>query len=66
MMAAAALTITLLAAPITEWIGRAPEIGASLKDKLAVLDRPLAALHELQTSLFGDNTGVNVNMPASV
>jgi predicted PurR-regulated permease PerM len=51
MMAAAALAMTLLAAPITEWIGRAPEIGASIKERLYVLDQPLAALHELEQVL---------------
>jgi len=51
MMAAAALAMTLLAAPITEWIGRAPEIGASIKQRLYVLDQPLAALHELEHAL---------------
>ena len=51
MMAAAALAMTLLAAPITEWIGRAPEIGASIKERLYVLDQPLAALHELEHAL---------------
>jgi predicted PurR-regulated permease PerM len=54
-----------LAKPVSEWIGRAPEIGASVKDKLAVLDQPLAALRELQTSLFGESGGLNVNVPAS-
>jgi predicted PurR-regulated permease PerM len=51
MMAAATLAITLLAAPITEWIGRAPEIGAGIKERLYVLDRPLAALHDLEQAL---------------
>jgi predicted PurR-regulated permease PerM len=51
MGAAAALAVTMLAAPITEWIGKAPEIGASLKQRLYVFDRPLAALHELETAL---------------
>jgi predicted PurR-regulated permease PerM len=56
----------MLAGPLSEWIGRAPEIGATIKDRLAVLDRPIAALHELQTTLFGtDNGAVNVNTPAS-
>ena len=50
---ALALAATALAGPVSEWIGRAPEIGASVKQKLAVLDRPLAALHELENSLFG-------------
>src|SRR5205823_8069072 len=28
-----------LAKPVSDWIARAPEIGASIKDKLAVLDQ---------------------------
>ena len=51
IMAGAALAVILLAAPITEWIGRAPEIGASIKQRLYVLDRPLAALHGLEFRL---------------
>ncbi len=62
---ALSLAAMALAHPVSEWIGRAPEIGASIKDKLAVLDEPLAALHQLETSLFGDNGGLNVNMPTS-
>ena len=62
---ALSLAAMALAHPVSEWIGRAPEIGSSIKDKLAVLDEPLAALHQLETSLFGDSGGLNVNMPAS-
>jgi predicted PurR-regulated permease PerM len=51
IMAAAALAVTLLAAPITEWMGKAPEIGASIKQRLYVFDRPLAAFHELESAL---------------
>ena len=51
---ALALAATAAAGPISAWIGRAPEIGASIKDKLSVLEQPLAALHELETTLFGD------------
>jgi predicted PurR-regulated permease PerM len=50
---ALALAATALAGPVSEWIGRAPQIGATIKQKLSVLDPPLAALHELQTSIFG-------------
>ena len=65
-LGALGLAATMLAGPVSEWIGRAPEIGATIKDRLAVLDRPTAALHELQTTLFGtDNGAVNVNTPAS-
>jgi predicted PurR-regulated permease PerM len=62
---ALSLLAMALAHPVSEWIGRGPEIGTSIKDKFAVLNQPLAALHELQTSLFGDNSGVSVNTPAS-
>src|SRR5262245_17848208 len=44
--------VTLLAQPVSEWIAKAPEIGATIKQKLYVLDRPLAALRELQEVLL--------------
>jgi predicted PurR-regulated permease PerM len=62
---ALSLAAMALAKPVSEWVGRAPEIGASIRDKLAVLEQPIAALHQLETSLFGDKAGLNVNMPAS-
>jgi predicted PurR-regulated permease PerM len=52
LIAAAGGAITLLANPIAEWIAKAPEIGATIKQKLYVLDRPLAALRELQEVLL--------------
>jgi predicted PurR-regulated permease PerM len=52
MMAVAGLAVTVLAGPVGEWIGRAPEIAATVKQKLYVLDRPLAALRELQNTLM--------------
>jgi len=52
-----------LARPVSEWIARAPEIGTSIRDKLAVLDAPLAALRQLETSLFGDSGALKVNAP---
>src|SRR5262245_22246295 len=48
---------TWLAAPITEWIAKAPEIGATIKQKLYVFDRPLAALRELQETLLPSSGG---------
>ena len=50
---ALAVAATAVAGPVSEWIGRAPQIGATIKQKLSVLDPPLAALRELQTSIFG-------------
>jgi len=47
------LAITLLASPVSEWLARGPEIGALIKQKFAILERPLAALKEMQDSLTG-------------
>ncbi|MBV8286234.1 MAG: hypothetical protein JOZ35_04855, partial [Hyphomicrobiales bacterium] len=52
LLAAAGGAVTLLASPLAEWIARAPEIGATIKQKLYVLDRPLAAVRELQEVLL--------------
>jgi predicted PurR-regulated permease PerM len=52
VMTVVGLVATLIAAPLAEWIARAPEIGANIKQKLYVLDRPLSALRELQETLL--------------
>jgi len=44
--------IILLGAPAVDWIGKAPEIGRSVQEKLHVLDRPLAALQEIRDALL--------------
>ena len=59
------LLATVIAGPVSQWIGRAPEIGASIKQKLAVLDAPLAALQELQNSLSDGGGALRVSEPAS-
>jgi predicted PurR-regulated permease PerM len=46
--AGAALMVGLISAPLMEWSTRLPELGAQLKDKMHVFDRPLALWHELQ------------------
>jgi predicted PurR-regulated permease PerM len=46
------LLIILLASPIVDWLGKAPEIGANIKDKLHVLDRPMAVLDNLRQALM--------------
>ncbi|MGH6771811.1 MAG: AI-2E family transporter [Xanthobacteraceae bacterium] len=51
LIALAGIAVTLLAAPVTEWIGRAPDIAAQIKQKLYVLDWPLTALRELHNTL---------------
>jgi predicted PurR-regulated permease PerM len=52
LVAAAAAALTFLAAPVIALIDRAPDIAASIKQKLYVLDLPLAALRDLQNTLM--------------
>jgi len=51
LTAIAAVGVTLLSGPISEWIERAPDIVANIKQKLYVLDQPLSAWHTLQQAL---------------
>jgi len=44
--------IVLLASPVVAWIGKAPDIGRNIQDKLHVLDRPIAILQELRDALL--------------
>jgi predicted PurR-regulated permease PerM len=53
VLALAAALVSLFAAPMAEWINRAPEIGTAVKEKLRVFDVPLAALRELKTAVSG-------------
>jgi predicted PurR-regulated permease PerM len=66
-LGALALAAMALAGPVSEWIGRAPQIGATIKQKLSVLDQPLAALHQLEGSIFGGGgTAASAAGPANV
>ncbi|MDA9438245.1 permease [Bradyrhizobium sp. CCBAU 51745] len=51
--AVVAFVVALIAAPAMEWSSRLPELGAQLKDKLHVFDRPLALWSELQAMVGG-------------
>ncbi len=46
--------IALLSAPVVDWIAKAPELAASMKEKLHVLDRPLSTLTSLREAILGD------------
>ena len=46
------LVLTFFAAPLTEWIARAPEIGKVVQEKLRVLDYPLSVLHEIRSAVM--------------
>jgi predicted PurR-regulated permease PerM len=44
--------ILLLSAPIVDWAGKGPQLGQIIKEKLSVLDRPIAAMQEVRTAIF--------------
>ena len=61
--------IMLLGAPIVDWLGKAPEIGANIKEKLHVLDRPLAAIDSLRQALMPkgkEDQGVGIDILSMV
>jgi predicted PurR-regulated permease PerM len=54
--------IMAISAPVVGWIGKAPDIGRSIQDKLAVLEEPLAALRSLRNAVLPAQTGQGVNV----
>jgi predicted PurR-regulated permease PerM len=60
--------IVVAAGPLANWVAHTPDVAATLKDKLAVFDRPLAALQHLQTTLLGplgqENAGIKFDISA--
>jgi predicted PurR-regulated permease PerM len=58
--------IVLLSAPVVEWIGKAPQIGELLRQKLQVFDRPLAALENLRKALSPQGDVLKVDMGPSL
>lgn len=47
-----AFMIALISAPLMEWSAQLPELGATLKEKFNIFDRPLAMWRQLQ-AMFG-------------
>jgi predicted PurR-regulated permease PerM len=60
LLAVAGTAVTLLAEPVSEWIARAPQIGATVKEKLYVLEPPLAALRQLRDVVLPSDGSVAV------
>lgn len=58
-----AFVFALIAAPVMEWSSRLPELGAQLKEKMHVFDRPLALWQELQTMVGGSEELPSVPLP---
>ena len=61
--ATVAFMIGLISSPLMEWSSRLPELGAMLREKLHVFDRPLALWQELQGMLGGSDTLASFQMP---
>jgi predicted PurR-regulated permease PerM len=53
--------IVLLSAPVVEWVGKAPEVGSMLRQKLYFLDRPLAALEDMRKALSPQGNALKVD-----
>jgi predicted PurR-regulated permease PerM len=51
LVAAMNALVVVLAAPVSDWVAKAPEIGARLKDKLWLLQYPLELLRNLRDML---------------
>jgi predicted PurR-regulated permease PerM len=60
--------IVLLAAPVVDWIGKAPDIGRTIQEKLRVLDRPLSVLQELRDAFLPSDKkgGLGVDIMAFI
>jgi predicted PurR-regulated permease PerM len=61
--AAMAFMVGLISSPLMDWSAHLPELGARLKDKLHVFDRPLALWQELQSMLGGSDALTGFQMP---
>jgi len=67
IVAAVGATVTfmigLISAPLMEWSSRLPELGAILREKLHVFDRPLALWQELQGLVGGSDALGSFQLP---
>ena len=61
--AAMAFLVGLISSPLLDWSAHLPELAARLKDKLHVLDRPLALWQEVQTMLGGSQALTSFQFP---
>ena len=44
--------ILLLSAPLVDWVGKGPQLGQIIKEKLPLLDRPISAVQDMRNALF--------------
>src|SRR5580704_5638677 len=58
-----AFIVGLISSPLMQWSSRLPELGALLKEKLHVFDRPLALWQELQGMVGGSDALAGFQLP---
>jgi predicted PurR-regulated permease PerM len=51
LLAVLGVLITFFAGPVSEWIARAPEIGAAVQQKLRVFEYPLSVLQNIKSAV---------------
>lgn len=60
------LLLTFFAAPLTEWINRAPEIGKVVQEKLRVFEYPIAVFHNIKDAVMpAAGTGQTVSVESN-
>jgi predicted PurR-regulated permease PerM len=68
LFAGLSYAIVLLAEPISQWMEKAPQFGAVLREKFRFLDGPIAAFNSLRESIMGrakeGEGGLNVDLYA--
>jgi predicted PurR-regulated permease PerM len=61
------ILVIAMSAPVSSWIGRAPELQAIFKEKLSALERPLSALREISGAINNlQNAGSAPNLAVDV
>lgn len=63
VVAAVTFIVGLIASPVVEWSNNLPELGARLKEKAHLFDRPLVLWQELQSMLGGSDRLATLPMP---
>jgi predicted PurR-regulated permease PerM len=60
------LVITLVSAPVVDWVHRAPDIARSIQQKLQLFEQPLSALRNMRSALLPADAskGLNVDLVA--
>jgi predicted PurR-regulated permease PerM len=62
VVAAFYAVIVLASSPVVEWIGKAPDIGRAVQEKLQLFERPVTALRDIRNAVLPGQAGKEVNV----